>query len=820
MKGISTTTRLSFGLASVTMTILFLVQQFGVIPDPYRPVLEGRAELFESLAVQFSLAAQKDQFEIIQKTAYLNVERNPDIQSISVKLVDGAKLVETEGHASIWSAIPQDQSVATHLEIPLHKGEEIWAHVQICFEPMVFSGVWGLWSQPIVRLALILAISGFPIYWLYLHRALRHIDPSKVIPGRVKAILDTLSEGVLVLDEKEQIVLANEAFIERTGVSAKELQGRKASEIDWVYSEQADEDMMYPWEQSVRQGENQKSFPLTFQVGEDDVRTFMVNSSPIRGTDGKTRGALATFDDVSDIEEKNTKLEKTLSMLKESRGKIKQQNDELKQLSMQDPLTSCLNRRAFFERFDSEWSGTSRYDYPVSCIMIDLDHFKLINDDHGHSVGDQVLQGLSSVLKTATRKTDSVCRYGGEEFCVLLPHTDINQAVIAAENIRRSIEALYPSNIAITASLGISTSELGAGNPQELIEQADQALYAAKHGGRNMVVRWDQMPDEEELSAMVVKTPEDNEDDPGTHIPFSAVSALVSALEHRDVATAVHSRRVADLCVAMSKGLMSAGDCFILEVAALLHDIGKLGVPDAILLKPGPLTKEEWQIMETHDRMGVEIIQASFGAPELTNIVKYCHAWFGGSPVEPELPVGENIPLRSRIVLISDAYDAMTSDRVYRKALSQQEAFEELRRCAHRQFDPMLVERLIETVLARDENRRVTPLPASRAKALRIGLEIERIACALEFQDLSLIGAIVENLVANANKLGLNEIAESADNLKQSTTKEHDYLYLIEQTNDLLELCRSHQQSCLSDSDSLTNDSTEKSYLNQDAIKS
>jgi len=792
------------------MTILFLVQQFGVMPDPYRPVLEGRAKLCEFLAVQFSIAAQEDQFEIIQKTAYLSVERNPDILSISVKTAKGKALVETEGHASIWSGMPPDQSVATHLEIPLFRGDETWATVQVCFEPMVFSGIWGMWSQPVVRLAFILALSGFPIYWLYLKRALRHMDPSKVIPGRVKAILDTLSEGVLVLDEKEQIVLANEAFIERMGVSARELQGRKASEFDWVCSALEEEDMIYPWEQSVQRGENQKSFPLTFQVGADDVRTFMVNSSPIRGTDGKTRGALATFDDVSDIEEKNTKLEKTLSMLKESRGKIKQQNDELKQLSMQDSLTSCLNRRAFFERFDSEWSGALRYDYPVSCIMVDLDHFKLINDDHGHSAGDQVLQGLSSVLTTSTRKTDSVCRYGGEEFCVLLPHTDINQAVIVAEKIRRSLEALYPSNIAITASLGVSASELGAANPQELIEQADQALYAAKHGGRNLVVRWDQMPEEAEWSAMEVKTEEADQDELGTLIPFSAVSALVSALEHRDVATAVHSRRVADLCVAMSKGLMSAGDCFILEVAALLHDIGKLGVPDAILLKPGPLTKEEWEIMETHDRMGVEIIQASFGAPELTNIVKYCHVWYGGDSNDPEMPVGEDIPLRSRIVLISDAYDAMTSDRVYRQALSQEEAFEELRRCAVRQFDPALVERMIETVLARDENRRVTPLPACRAKALRIGLEIERIACALEAQDISLIGAIVENLVANANKLGLGEIAESAISLKKTAAQEHDFLYLIEQTNDLLELCRSHQQSCLSDSDSSKNDLRQK----------
>jgi putative nucleotidyltransferase with HDIG domain len=214
-------------------------------------------------------------------------------------------------------------------------------------------------------------------------------------------------------------------------------------------------------------------------------------------------------------------------------------------------------------------------------------------------------------------------------------------------------------------------------------------------------------------------------------IPFGAVTALTSALRYRDASTADHSQRVADLCVATAKDLMSVGDCFVLEVAALLHDIGKLGVPDAILLKPGPLSDEEWKTMRAHDRMGAEIVAAAFGSDELTGIVQAHHAWFGGSPRDPGLPTGHHIPLRARILSIADAYDAMTSDRVYRKGRGREEAFAELRRCAGVQFDPDLVERFIRVVTAADSGRSGKATEAELALA-RVQQQIERLGHALD----------------------------------------------------------------------------------------
>jgi diguanylate cyclase (GGDEF)-like protein/putative nucleotidyltransferase with HDIG domain len=649
-----------------------------------------------------------------------------------------------------------------------------------------------------------------PLYFLYLRKMLQHLDPSKVIPDRVRAALDTLTNGLLVLDKSERIVMANRAFATTMGRPAQELQGLRASHLPWVKGEQLEKNRhAFPWSKAIHDGATQTGVMLGMQPNDTQSKTFMVNSTPILTDDGVCRGALTSFDDVTQLENSRAELAKMLELLKASREEIHRQNEELKVLATKDPLTSCLNRRSFLSQFETYWSSAKRYGMPISCIMVDVDHFKSVNDNHGHAVGDQVLQRIAGILNNSVRESDLVCRYGGEEFSILLPHLDIVDAKRAANRFREAIQATPISGLSLTASIGVSAMCLGAKDPHELLNEADKCLYIAKRNGRNRVVGWDEVPHDIDIDeSKVVRTKPQPDADVEVAIPFHAVTALISALSYRDQSTAEHCRRVADLCVATANGLMSVSDAYVLEIAALLHDIGKIGVPDSILLKPGPLTAEEWKIMHVHDRIGVEIIRSTFASQELADIVLAHHAWYNGSKEEPSLPKGTKIPLGARILAIADAYDAMVSNRVYREGRSPSKAFEELRRFAGKQFDPKLVQRFIETMQARDENRVNNTTPVSKQTALKIGLEIERLAKTLDNRDVLGLTALANRLKTTAMKSGVREIAETAEQLEKSASKDPDLARLIKITQELMALCRSTQSAYLQNRD-LNDDESE-----------
>jgi diguanylate cyclase (GGDEF)-like protein len=220
------------------------------------------------------------------------------------------------------------------------------------------------------------------------------------------------------------------------------------------------------------------------------------------------RGCLVSFTDVTELDRKNSALQGALSELEASRQKIEAQNEELKGLANIDPLTGCLNRRAFFEQVEAILKKAREEGSPVCCLMTDIDKFKHFNDTYGHAVGDQVLVQVARVLKAALRPTDVLCRYGGEEFCILLPGVDALRAAVVSERIRFRVEAQAGPGIRsipglrVTSSFGLSSMEFGAANLKMLIDEADQALYAAKQAGRNKVVRFDEMPPQTRAAAV------------------------------------------------------------------------------------------------------------------------------------------------------------------------------------------------------------------------------------------------------------------------------------------------------------------------------
>jgi diguanylate cyclase (GGDEF)-like protein len=597
------------------------------------------------------------------------------------------------------------------------------------------------------------------------------------------------------LDRHECIVLVNTAFVKATELSGDELLGQRVAQIPWAFTALGPDSpaVTAPWSVSLRTGKVQRRLRVSLKRSQD-TRAFMVSTTAILAPDGSRRGVLASFDDVTWLEDKNTELQKMISLLEESRDTVSFQNEELKKLATRDPLTGCLNRRAFFELIDAAFEEAKRYGGPLACILLDVDHFKVVNDRYGHAAGDQVLQFVASTLHANLRASDRLCRYGGEEFCILLARADVAAGVQVAEKIRAAIAASPCGNISLTASFGVSGLEFRPASPAEMIDQADQALYAAKHQGRNRVMNYSQG-----AGAAAQALIADDKNEHAVKIPFHAVQALMAALAQRDPSTAWHARRVADLCVATVHGLLSVSDTFVFEVAALLHDIGKIGVPDAILLKPGPLTADEWHIMEQHARMGIEILDATFGVEELTAIVRNHHAWFAGSRRDPGLPLGEQIPLRSRILSIADAYDAIVSDRVYRKARSHDEAVAELRRCAGTQFDPLLVERFITAVEARNRHGVTPTLSFHEERALTIGLATERLASSVVSRDLASVAAQAQHLVLSAAKFDLPRVAELASELYKTSSVEYDILKAMRLTQELCQLCQSTHSSTQND---------------------
>jgi diguanylate cyclase (GGDEF)-like protein/PAS domain S-box-containing protein len=804
----SPATRISAAIASLTISALFAALAVGLVPDPRSSVLDGRKSLCETMAIHCAAAAKSNDLAAYGAEMRSVVGRNKDLLSAGIRSVGGELVMATEDHAAGWGDVTDRPPTPTHMHVPITREGKPWGTVELRFRPTGPAGLSAPIGDPALRLIAFVAAAVFVTCLFYSKMILRNVDiknDKNIITRRIRDTLDTLAEGVVILDNDQRITLANETFAKIVGRPASELRGRRASELPWLGPDAGGPPADYPWARAMREGDTQMGVVMGLRAEGARPCTLSVNSTPIYGNDGTSRGALATFDDLTTVETKNASLRKLLQRLRQSRRQVRQQNKELESLATTDPMTSCLNRRSFFARFEAHWATAARDGHALSCVMVDVDHFKSINDRHGHGVGDQVLQMVSEVLKSKARKDDLVCRYGGEEFCILLPGIAIAEATEAAERYRRELASVARSGVSVTASLGVSAMGLGAREPHEMLDQADKALYAAKHNGRDRVVRWDEMPDDPEAgqegdrrAAPSRRDDSTRETQDPSRIPFHAVAALISALAYRDMATAEHSRRVARLCLATARGLLSQSQCHSLETAALLHDIGKLGIPDAILLKPGSLTEPEWAVMRAHDRIGEEIIMASISPEsEVTAIIRNHHCWYGGSPHDPGMPTGAAIPLGARILTIADAFDAMTSDRVYRRKMTRAMAIQELRLCSGKQFDPGLVERFIAALMAGSESRDLPSLSVPRQVALEIGLQIEKLAIALDLRDVPALAGIAGLLKATAREHDILQVLEIAVQIEESAASESDWAELNQLTGELLNLCRSTYSSYL-----------------------
>ena len=410
-----------------------------------------------------------------------------------------------------------------------------------------------------------------------------------------------------------------------------------------------------------------------------------------------------------------------------------------------DGLTGVKTHRFFMEALSAEWKRSTRAGRSFALVLMDLDRFKFVNDFYGHLEGDLVLQRVGHILETNCRRSDVVARYGGDEFVILMPETNMEHARQLASKLRGWISAdalLREKNI--SASFGIACYPLHGSSPQELIQVADASMYLSKHQGGNAVSTADHFdPNEAKkwkrdvleaylgvtLKRLFATGPEAFEEiysrlkqftesltatetangGKPAQVPaqgpqalpqavLDTVTSLAFAIDAKDHYTQGHSQKVSAYAALIAEAL-ELNDLEVEEIrlGGVLHDIGKVAIPENILNKNGSLTPEEWETMKSHVTFGAKILDPLTPLARIREMVLHHHEFFDGSGY-PQALSGEKIPLGARIIAVADAYDTITSDRTYKKARSAAEALAELERCANAQFDGKIVELFVRTM--------------------------------------------------------------------------------------------------------------------------
>lgn len=368
----------------------------------------------------------------------------------------------------------------------------------------------------------------------------------------------------------------------------------------------------------------------------------------------------------------------------------KEHTKELKELANKDELTGLFNHRYFQDYLTKSIEDAERNDKEISLLFMDIDHFKIYNDINGHLAGDLLLKQMGTILKNNMRENDIVARYGGEEFAVVLPNTTEYDAVNIGERIRKAIqdsEFIGQKNQPdgnVTMSIGVSSYPTRASNKHQLINTADDALYRAKSFNKNRVESYHSVLDD------LCKQMEINDD------TIKSLKTFINMVNLKDRYTYGHTERVVIYVKWFAKTLnLNDTEQVILQIAAYLHDIGKLEIPEPVLNKKGKLTDEEFQMFRNHPQMGTDLISNIKQFEQFVPLIKHHHERYDGKGYPDKLK-GEEIPYLARMLTIADSFDAMTSNRPYNIRKTHEEGIEELKRNTGTQFDPQLTEKFIE----------------------------------------------------------------------------------------------------------------------------
>lgn len=375
-----------------------------------------------------------------------------------------------------------------------------------------------------------------------------------------------------------------------------------------------------------------------------------------------------------------------------------------------DPVTGLLNHRAVHHHLDRELEIARKQEDTLAVIMIDLNNFKLFNDTYGHPVGDQVLKSVAQMLRETCRDSDYTGRYGGDEFLLVLPGTELKGAYSLAERVRERMQFMGfrhqgdDRTVPVTLSFGIAVFPMDSANRHELLTIADSNLYTAKRSEDGIRATSEIQRANRQLRS---------------EGSFESLDAMVTAVDNKDQYTRRHSEDVTEYALWIADELgVSEETLRLIRIGSLLHDVGKIGVPDEILRKPGRLTPEEYEIMKRHPRLGAMIVGAVPGMENVVDAVRAHHERWDGNGY-PDATPGEETPFLGRLLAVADAFSAMTTDRPYRKGMDWNRAIQEIQANVGTQFDPTMAHAFLRAARKRrghvtlpsDHTAEAAPLP-------------------------------------------------------------------------------------------------------------
>jgi len=432
-----------------------------------------------------------------------------------------------------------------------------------------------------------------------------------------------------------------------------------------------------------------------------DGRIWIIRGIPIKDKANNVKGILEVTRDITE----NKKFQKKLELLNED---LLKSNKKMQSLVVRDPHTGLYNHRYFKEIIELEFYKAKRYHQLLSMLVIDIDYFRSVNDAYGYKFGDLVIKQFAHRLKKLVRKHDYVIRFGDEEFVVTLPGNDKKGALELGQRIINSIKMFTfgdkKNAVKLRVSMAIvSYPEDGLSRSSEFIEIANNILSKAKEYGGDRICSISDLQKYNALSPKIASIKDLKQKfmkltKKANQSSVESIFAFARTIELKDHYTGNHVERTVYYAIEIAKSFkLPVEDMRFIEHASMLHDLGKIGISEKILLKKGPLTKREFAKIKEHPKIGVDIIRPIQFFHSLLPLILYHHERWDGKGYPFGLK-GNEIPIGARIIAIADVYEALRSDRPYRKALSEKKALKIIKDSSGRQFDPKVVDVLIEVL--------------------------------------------------------------------------------------------------------------------------